>query len=90
MSILSNMEVLSSDTDPAVEAFQIALIQKSSTARRGALMCSLSDTVLELSRRAIRRANPGLHNQELKCRFVEYHYGEELAQHLRAYLKKRV
>ena len=51
---------------------------------------SLSQTTIQLSRRAISRANPGLSEQELNLIFVAYHYGDELANRLRAHMENRM
>ena len=77
------------DTNPKVEKFQISLIRQASIAKRIARMRSLSQTVVQLSRRAIMRANPGLSEQELNLIFVSYHYGTELADRLRKYLDRK-
>ena len=77
------------DTNPKMEAIQIALIRKSSIARRISRLRSLSQTVIQLSQRAIMRANPELSEQELEYKFVTYHYGNELADRLRRHLSKR-
>jgi len=45
-------------------------------------------TILQLSRRAIMRANPGLTEHEMECKLLEYHYGEELAERFATYLEK--
>lgn len=83
------MRTQSVDTNPKVEKFQISLIRQASIAKRIARMRSLSQTVVQLSRRAIMRANPGLSEQELNLIFVSYHYGTELADRLRKYLYRK-
>jgi len=79
-----------SDTDKRVEDLQISLIRKSRIAKRISILRSLSKTVILLSQRAISRANPGLSDQEMyqemRCKLVAYHYGEELADRFRNYL----
>ena len=50
---------------------------------------SLSRTTTYLSRRAIRRANPLLTQQELNLAFVANHYGKNLAGRLRSYMERR-
>ncbi len=52
------------DTNPKAEEFQISLIRRASVAERLSRTRSLSRTVIQLSRRAIARANPGLSEQE--------------------------
>jgi hypothetical protein len=77
------------DTHPEVERVQISLIRQASTGRRISLMCSLSETVIKLSRRAIQRSRPSLSNREIDLLFVEYHYGADLANRLREYLNRK-
>lgn len=80
----------SSDTHPKAERFQIALIRRASIAQRISKTRSLSQTVIRLSRRAILRANPELSEEEVNLIFVAFHYGNDLADRLREYLKKEV
>ena len=77
---------MSFDTHPDAEQFQISLLRKASVAERIARACSLSETVIQLSHRAIRRANPELNEQEMNLLFVKYSYGKDLSEHLRRYL----
>jgi len=77
------------DTHPEAEKFQISLIRKAGTAKRMSLMRSLSKTVIQLSRRAISRANPGLNEEEVNLIFVANNYGDDLAKRLSKYLKQR-
>ena len=83
------MVTQSIDTDPAVEAIQIKLLQQASFAKRFNIMSSLTQTTRQLSFRAIQRANPTLTKQEIDLLFVAYHYGSELAERLRIYLEQR-
>ena len=75
----------SPDTDPQAERVLIELIRKSSVARRISRVRSLSQTVVFLSRRAIKRANPRMTEREVNLAFVEHHYGKALAEQLRSY-----
>lgn len=77
------------DTARQAEEVQVSLLRQATVAKRLAIMCSLSQTVIELSRRAIRRANPTWSQRELDLAFVAIHYGEELAHGLRSYLERR-
>lgn len=52
-------------------------------------MRSISNTAIELSRRAISRANPGANEEQLKLIFVVHHYGQELADRLQKHLKQK-
>ena len=77
------------DTHPKAEEFQILLLRQATVAKRLAVMRSLSQTTIQLSRRAIRRANPTYSQLELNLAFVAYHYGEELSNQLGQYLKQQ-
>ena len=83
------MKTQSPDTNEKMEALQISLIRGASIAQRISLVRSLSKSTMLLSRRAIRRANPDLDKRELDLKFVEYHYGKELADRLRKYLDRK-
>ncbi|MCP4351382.1 MAG: hypothetical protein GY795_38440 [Desulfobacterales bacterium] len=78
-----------SDTYPNAEEFQISLIRRASISERISLALSLSNTVIQLSKRAILRANPNLSREELGLLFVEHHYGSKLADCVRQYLKRK-
>ena len=54
---------------------------------RFARACSLTATAISLSRRAIARAHPELSPEEIDLKFVELHYGKQLAAGLRKYLR---
>jgi hypothetical protein len=69
----------SDDTDPEAARVQIELLRRAGVAARVRLACSLSRSVVELSRRAIREANPEATEEELLTLVVELHYGPELA-----------
>ncbi|MCP4111864.1 MAG: hypothetical protein GY749_41110 [Desulfobacteraceae bacterium] len=78
-----------SDTYPSAEEFQISLIRRASISERISLALSLSQTIIQLSKRAILRANPDLNDEELGLIFIEYHYGSKLADRVRQYLKQK-
>jgi hypothetical protein len=77
------------DTGLQIEQVQISLLRRASVARRIASARSLSETVIDLSRRGIRRANPGLGGKELACMIVAHHYGPALGARLRTCLDSR-
>ena len=79
----------SPDTAPQVEKVQIELIRESSVCRRISTVRSLSQAVMYLSRRAIRRARPSLSEREVDFAFVANHYGEDIAERLRSYMERR-
>ena len=77
-----------SDTDEKIEKIQIDLIRQLSTSERVSRVRSLSQTVIRLSRRAIRQANPDLSEKELKYIFLAYHYGNEVAEKFKKYIER--
>lgn len=83
------MRARSADTDPEAERVQIELLRRAGPARRAAMALDLSAMVIELARRAIRRNMPGASEQEVGVRFVELHYGRDLAAELRRFLDAR-
>ncbi|MCP4679801.1 MAG: hypothetical protein GY854_30780 [Deltaproteobacteria bacterium] len=83
------MSTSHTDTHPTAEKVQIDLLRQASPRRRVALVRSLSRTVIELSRRAIRRANPDASEDEVLLIFVSLHYGEDLAAAVRHDLERR-
>lgn len=77
-----------SDTDKKTEQIQIDLIRKLSTSERVSRLRSLSRTVIGLSRRAMRHANPELSEKELNYKFLAYHYGNEIAEKFKKYMDR--
>lgn len=86
--ILKLMITQSIDTNPEVEKFLISLIRNSSVTKRILQVQHLTKTMLQLSRRAISRANPKLSPNELDMLFIKYHYGDELANKYRASIEE--
>lgn len=76
-------------TDPEAEGVQLSLLRNASNARRGSLALALSGWALQMAQRAIRRAHPELSEREVGLRFVELHYGEDLAERVRRHLAER-
>ena len=83
------MEARSADTDADAERVQIELLRRAGPARRAAMALSLSAQVIGLARRAIRESMPGATDEQVGLRFVELHYGRELAAELRRFLSAR-
>ena len=83
------MRTQSEDTSPQAERVQIALLRKATVARRATTALSLTQTMVGLARKAIRRQHPELSEQEALLRFVAVHYGLELAARLAADLERR-
>ena len=75
-----------SDTTEEIERIQAALLRRLTVAERISRSRSLSQTAIQLARRAIRRANPHLTKREVELLFVALHYGEDLASALRSHL----
>ena len=73
-----------SDTDTKVEEIQIFLIRKSSVSDRISRLRSLSQTVIQLSRRAIKRANPGLSEKDPLQSEEAIRYAGEILEFVRA------
>ena len=78
-----------SDTHPEAEKVQIELLRKATFAERFAKMRSLTAMTISLSRRAIARANPQFSPEQVGLKFIELHYGKDLAEQVRKYLENR-
>jgi hypothetical protein len=52
-------------------------------------MGSLTESVIEMSRAALRRRHPRASDADLDLRFVSLCYGQDLADRLRAWLQRR-
>ncbi|HUS38376.1 MAG: hypothetical protein WBF93_09690 [Pirellulales bacterium] len=71
------------DTHPDADAMQIELLRQASISQRLMMMRSMTSVVVQSSRRACQRANPGLTRQELDLLFVHLNYGRDLADRVR-------
>ena len=79
------MTTQSVDTNPEVERVLISLIRKLTMNEKLNRTLNFSSSIINLSKRAIARANPELSEDERNLLFVEYHYGVELANKLRSF-----
>ena len=77
---------ISSDTHPKIHEKWISLMRAMSVSEKFSRVCNLSRTVIELSRRAIRRAHPDWDQRRVNLYFVEIHYGRHLAEGVKAHL----
>jgi hypothetical protein len=77
------MQARSADTDPEAERVQIELLRRAGAARRARIALALSGQVIGLAQRAIRRSLEHPTEAAVALRFVELHYGGELADGLR-------
>ena len=84
--IAIQMKASLSDTSPNAYRMWIQAIRGTCPSERLARARSLSQSVIELSRRAIARAHPEWDETEVGLFFVELHYGKPLARQVRAYL----
>ena len=78
-----------SDTSPDLERVQLELLRAMSGADRVGLALRLSADVVRLSKRAIARTHAEYTPRQVEHRFVELHYGKELADALRQRDKAR-
>jgi len=77
---------LSADTDPDAAAIQLEMLRRAGPERRLSLALSLSRSVIELARAGLQGQRPGASPEEIAVRFVELHYGADLAAGLAARL----
>jgi hypothetical protein len=78
----------SPDTNPRTEQVLISLIRQSTIPKRLARMRSMSQSVIDLSRRAIMRTNKNASEAELSILFVRHFYGEAIARSFRRFLER--
>ena len=78
-----------SDTHPDAEKVMIELLRKATVAQRVARAFSMSAMVKDLSMRAIAKANPEYSEQEVKLKWAELHYGKDLADRVREYIREK-
>jgi hypothetical protein len=79
----------SADTTEDAERVQVELLRATPVERRLGIALRLSATVIGLARRGIERADSTASSEERDIRFVELHYGAELAAGLRDELRRR-
>lgn len=76
----------SADTDPETERVHLDLLRRAGPDRRLQMSLDLSAVVITLAKQALQRSMPNATPTEVDLRFVELHYGRELAADLRRYL----
>lgn len=81
------MKTQSLDTHLEAEEVLVSLLRKLNASEKFARIASLSQTAIQLSKRAIARAHPELDERQVGVLFVEYQYGKALADRLRQYLE---
>ena len=80
------MKTQSIDTHPKTERILISLFKRESAAKKFSQIRSLSQTTIQLSKRAIARANKTFDENKVNLLFIRYHYGKDLAERVRKYL----
>ena len=78
------------DTSPEIERKQIELLRAISPQRRLGMAMRLSSSLRKMAQDALASAYPELSESELKYRFIEIHYGRELADLARTQDTQRV
>ena len=82
------MKTQSIDTNPETERVLISLLREVSLSKKLSQILSLSQTTIQLSKRAIARANKNLDIDQIKLLFIDYHYGKDLAEQVKKYIDK--
>jgi hypothetical protein len=77
------------DTTQDADQIQAALLRAAPVGRRLARSFGHSATIIGLAKRSLARAYPSASPRDLDLRFVELHYGRDLATALRADLERR-
>lgn len=77
------------DTTLEADRVQVALIRAASPARRLQIAFGFSAAIITVARRALARAHPDAPECERALQFVSLHYGRELADDVRADLRRR-
>ena len=85
---MSSMAIPVATTSPQADQVQVELLRRASPATRAARALSLSATVIELARHAIRERHPDWSEDQVAMEFVAVHYGNDLADRVRAYLER--
>jgi hypothetical protein len=83
------MRTQSIDTHPKIEKVLISLIKQKSIANKINQIVSLSQTTIELSKRAILRNNNELNENQINLLFINYHYGKDIANRVEEYLNQK-
>jgi hypothetical protein len=81
------MKKYSLDTNISMENKQLELLGKLTFAQKFKLTCSLTHSVIQLSRQAIGSAFPNLNKKEIDLKFIELNYGKELADKFDMHMK---
>ena len=77
------------DTDERAARVQLDLLRRASVGARARSLRSLSRTVIDLSRRALREQMPDASDDEVAIRWMTLAYGEDLAERVARRLQQR-
>lgn len=80
---------LLSDTTRDADQMQLRLLRDKSPSERLGLALRLSSELIRASKRAISRVQPEWTEREIGYKFIELHYGRELAEATRQYEDQR-
>ena len=83
------MRTQSEDTSPEIERVQIELIRKAPITKRFAIMQAWSQFLIEANKQRIHKDYPDVSEEEISLIFVARHYGQALADALRADMARR-
>lgn len=77
------------DTTPEAEEVQLEILRRKSPRERLEAAMRLSSAWMRISKDVLRKLHPDFSEQEVGEKFVEVHYGKELAEGLREYHRSR-
>jgi hypothetical protein len=77
------------DTLPEAESVLIGLLRVRPAHLRLSDAVTASNRVAQQCKNAIRRNHPKISEDDLKLRFIELNYGQEIADEVRAYLNMK-
>ncbi|MEZ6094686.1 MAG: hypothetical protein R3C03_10690 [Pirellulaceae bacterium] len=77
------------DTALDAEEILIQLIRQQTPTQRVSKAIAASNLAAQQCKDAIRRANPGISEEEVGLRFIELNYGRKLAQEVRLFLAEQ-
>lgn len=83
------MNTQSIDTHTESERVLISLLREKSTSNKFSQICSLSQSTIQLSKRAISRANKGINDQQVNLLFIDLHYGRDLANKVKTHINQK-
>ena len=83
------MKSIYKDTHPLVEDKYIELLKTLTPTERLKKTLEMTSWLMELSKKAILKANPTWSKQEIDLFFVKIHYGEDLAKRVQLYLEEK-